>query len=135
MDFAIAGAGDNHMAHCLIGAGESSVHPDMHPNYLKLVKEWQWRVDNESVAGKRIRNNIGYVDGLLLHYWHGKKQNRKYWDRWKILVDNQYDPEIDIKYDAQGLLQLVDRGELRSIALRDQLRAYNRVRNEDGTDV
>lgn len=134
-DFAILGAADNHVAHALIGAGEASVHPGMHPNYLKRVKEWQWRVNNESVAGKRIRDNIGYVNGLLLHYWHGKKKNRKYWDRWQILVDNQYDPDIDIKYGSQGVLQLADRYELRSIALRDQLRAYNRQRDEDSIDV
>lgn len=129
MDFAILGAADNHMAHALIGEGASSVHPGMHPAYLKRVMEWQWRADHE------IRQNIGYIDGLLLHYWHGKKKDRQYWDRWRVPVDNQYDPDIDIKYSSQGVLQLADRHEPRSIALRDQLRAYAKSRNEDSVDV
>jgi hypothetical protein len=77
-----------------------------------------------------IRRNVGYVDGLLAHHWHGRKADRRYRDRWKILVDNNYDPDLDLKRDAQGLYQLTDR----CIKLRDDLRSYFRSRNEDSID-
>jgi len=124
-EIAILGAGDNTIAKCLVGDGKYSYHPDMNSNYGDAVMEYQRK------CLLYIRKNIGYVSGLLLHYWHGRKSDRKYWDRWKILTENQFDPILDIKKDHQGLLQLEDRYEDRSIKLRDQIRYYFRQRNED----
>jgi hypothetical protein len=129
IDYAIMGAADNHVAHALVGRVEKSHHQNVHPRYAEKLQEWQFR------AEKHIRRNIGYVSGLLVHYWHGKKVDRRYWDRWRVLVDNQFNPDRDIKYDWQGMLQLVDRGETRSIALRDDARRYFRSRNEDSVDL
>lgn len=129
MDFPILGAADNHMAHALIGCAAESVHPDISASYRRRVLEWEWRAEHH------IRRNVGYMSGLILHYWHGKKVDRRYWDRWKILVDNGFDPDLDLKYDAQGVLQLVDRFTPRSIKLRDGLMDYLRKRNEDSIDV
>lgn len=129
IDFAILGAGDNHMAHALIGEAAQSIHPKIHEVYRRRVMEWQWRTKHY------IREDVGYVSGLLLHYWHGKKVDRKYWDRWKILVSNKFNPDTDIKYDSQGALVLVDRFDERTKKLRDDIRAYNRERNEDSIDV
>lgn len=129
IDFAIMGAADNHMAHALIGEVDDSIHEGMHPAYKERLREWQYRADTY------IRRNIGYVSGMLTHFWHGRKVDRRYWDRWKVLVNNQFNPNTDIKYDWQGVLQLVDRNETRSIALRDASRAYFRARNEDSIDL
>ena len=71
------------------------------------------------------------VSGTVNHYWHGSKQHRRYQDRWKILVGDGYDPELDIKYDFQGVLQLTGR----NIKLRDDLIQYFNVRNEDSIDL
>lgn len=125
IDWAILGAADNHMAHALIGRVKESVHPDMHASYKAKLMEWQNQAD------KHIRHNVGFVSGLLIHYWHGEKKNRQYWNRWNILVRNKYNPSIDIKYDIQGVLQLNDRNNRRSIQLRDEIRQYFRQRNED----
>lgn len=129
IDFAIMGAADNHMAHALIGEVDDSVHPKMHPRYRARLREWQYR------AERHIRRNVGYVSGLLVHYWHGRKVDRRYWDRWKVLVANGFNPDVDLKYDWQGLLQLVDRGTSRSITLRDDARRYFRARNEDSIEL
>lgn len=129
MDFPILGAADNHMAHALIGRAGESVHPQMTGHYRERVMEWGWRAEHH------IRRNVGFVSGLLVHYWHGKKIDRRYWDRWNILVENQFDPDLDLKYDSQGVLQLVDRFTPRSIKLRDDIRKYMRERNEDSIDV
>jgi len=89
------------------------------------VLEWQDR------ANRFVKGNIGYVDGLLNHHWHGRKVDRYYSDRWRILVDNKYNPETDLKRDAQGLYVLMDRSQ----GLRDGIRTYFRSRNEDSIDL
>jgi hypothetical protein len=133
IDFAPLGSADNHMAKALVGTVHRSHHPGVTANYSKWLDEWQYR------ALKYIRKNIGYVPGLLLHNWHGKKKDRRYWDRWRILVDNAFDPETDIKRDWQGVWQLTDRtydvNPDRSVGLRDGIRNYFRTRNEDSIDV
>lgn len=127
MDWAILGAADHHMAHALIGNVEATF-PDwtsaLQSPYRTLAMEWQRR------AERHVRRDIGYVDGTINHYWHGTKANRRYGERWSIIIDNKYNPETDLKKDWQGLYQLTDR----SIALRDQIRAYFRARNEDSID-
>lgn len=124
IDWAILGAADHHMAKALIGRAEESIHKKIHPNYLAKVLAWQSR------AEQHIKRNIGCVDGLLLHFWHGSKVNRRYVDRWKILVDNQFDPEVDIYKDTRGIYKLCNKPRLR-----DAVRAYFRQRNEDGIDM
>lgn len=129
IDTALLGAGDNHMSHALIGKLDLTIDKGLHPNYYKHLKIWGDR------AERWIRRDVGVVQGTILHYWHGKKKDRRYHDRWKILVEHQYDPDMDLKRDAQGLWQLVDHGDLRSIRLRDDVRKYFRSRNEDSIDL
>jgi hypothetical protein len=87
------------------------------------LKIWQDRA-------AKLRKNIGYMSGMLLHYWHGKKKDRGYKSRWQILIDYMYDPEFDIKRDWQGLWQLNENKP----GLRDEIRKYFRERNEDSID-
>jgi len=124
VDWAILGSADTHMACALIGQADMSMHPNLSPRYRKKLHIWQERAES------RIQRNVGYVNGLLLHYWHGRKRDRGYNDRWKILVDYGFDPDRDLKRDAQGLWQLTDR----SHRLRDDIRSYFRSRNEDSVD-
>jgi hypothetical protein len=90
-----------------------------------MMKEWEARSE------RHIRRNVGVVKGLALHHWHGPKTNRRYGTRDKVLVDNQFNPDADLKRDWQGLYQLSDQHAPKSIKLRDGLRAYFRQRNED----
>jgi hypothetical protein len=129
IDFAVLGAADNHMAWSLIGRADHSIHPKIHPRYRQLVKEWEWK------AEQFVKRNIGYVSGLLVHYWHGTKLSRGYWQRWKILTEQQYNPDTDILRDSQGLVQLVDRNDPRTRILRDRLQRYGRSRNEDSISL
>ena len=125
LDFCIVGSADWHMAACLIGEGEKTISRQLHPSYKREVLAWQDR------ATRNIRGNIGYVDGLLSHHWHGRKVDRHYTDRWRILVDNKFNPETDLNRDTQGLYVLTDR----SASLRDGIRTYFRSRNEDSIDL
>lgn len=124
IDYAILGAGDRHMAFGLIGRMKETIPSKMSGGYAQELLLWEER------AEKNIRRNVGYVPGLLLHHWHGKKRDRRYRERWEILVSNNYDPDLDLKKDWQGLWQLSDR----SMELRDDIRRYFRSRNEDSID-
>jgi hypothetical protein len=128
IDFGIVGSADHYMACGLIGEMAQCMSSDFVracPIYAEWCFEWQQR------AERYIRHNIGFVDGLLLHYFHGSKKRRGYADRSEIIRQNRFDPAEDIKRDWQGVWQLSDQ----KIDLRDQLRAYFRSRDEDGTTV
>lgn len=124
-DWGILGSGDAHFAQSLIGNVEKSIHPDMHGTYRDMAFLYQRK------ALRYINKNIGYVPGALVHAWHGPKVNRRYRDRWKILVNNQFNPFTDLKRDWQGLWQLELDGAERMIRMRDEIRAYFAQRKED----
>jgi hypothetical protein len=128
IDFAIVGSADRYMACGLIGELAQSLSPDIVtacPAYTDWCMAWQERAETH------VRRDIGFVDGLLLHYFHGAKSKRGYGNRSDILWKNQFDPVQDIKRDWQGLWQLTGHKP----SLRDALRAYFRARDEDSTEM
>ena len=116
------------MAAALLGQVKASISPAIYKSSPMYV---EWCLNWEANAIKYLKYNIGFMDGLVLHFWHGKKSNRKYHDRWKILVENKFDPLLDLKKDSQGLWQLTDH----NYKLRNDLRAYLAARNEDSIDM
>ncbi len=129
IDFVIHGGGDHYMTLALIGQLELFLPGKFHECFKHQLMEWQRR------AERHIRRNVGVVPGLVIHHWHGKKINRKYSDRVRIVIDNDFNPLTDIKRDAQGLWQLEDDGSERFLKLRDGLRNYFRTRSEDSIDL
>lgn len=127
MDFCILGSADRHMAMALVGKAELSINRALTPAYKKRVLAWQER------AERHLRRNVHYVPGLLTHWWHGKKRDRRYVERWQILKRWQFDPDLDLCRDwsQSGLIELTDR----SVGLRDDIRRYLRARNEDSIDI
>jgi hypothetical protein len=127
-DYAVLGSGDYHLSCALVGHVEYSLSPAMPKRYQELCYQLQ------TMTEKHIRRNVGAVDGIVLHGWHGRREARLYDKRWKFLKVADFNPDLDLKRDTQGLWQLEDRGDS-SIVLRDGLRAYARLRNEDGNAV
>lgn len=125
IDHAILGAGDRHMAMCWAGLGADSVPVGVSDTYKKMVLTYQDR------CNKYIQGNIGYIPGTIYHHFHGKKKDRRYHDRWQILVKNQFDPQTDIVKNFQGVYELSGNKP----QLRDDLRTYFRSRNEDSIDL
>lgn len=124
LDCAILGSADHNMAMGLVDQMERSIDQRLTEPYKEQMRIWGDR------CTKHIQRNVGYVPGMLMHHWHGRKADRLYRDRGKILVENQYNPHYDLKRDTQGLYQLTDR----SVKLRDDIRSYFRARNEDSID-
>jgi len=129
IDSAILGSADRNMAAGLFGFMEDTIDSTFSPFYREHLLEWQTR------AERNIRRNVGQVPGLIVHHWHGRKTQRGYTSRWKILSEHQFNPPKDLMRDTQGLWQLRDHGDLRSAKLRDAIRGYFRSRNEDGNEI
>lgn len=124
IDFAPLGAGDHHMAMAWIHDVDESIPNGVSPGYRKALTDWAARAD------RAVNGDLGFVPGVIQHYWHGKKADRRYTDRWKIIVENQFDPATDIYRDSQGLWQLTEDKP----RLRNQIRLYFQARNEDSID-
>lgn len=127
IDFAILGAADHHMALALVNCVHMSRPGNISESYKRRLLDWQERVNRPgSIQGK-----IGYVKGTIIHGWHGRFKDRKYQERWEIIVNCGYDPDKDIKKDWQGLYTF-DRPKPRMEQL---LHKYFCDRNEDTTDL
>lgn len=47
---------------------------------------------------------VGYVPGIIRHFFHGNKHHRQYHNRWNILTQNKYNPYRDVTRDPRGVL-------------------------------
>ncbi len=125
LDTGVAGAGDHHMALGMYGEASRSLPvAPTHP-YATPVLQWQDR------ALRVIKKNVGYMPGTVIHYFHGKKADRKYLERWSIIKNNNFDPSKDLVKDSQGLYKLANV----NTQLRDDLRHYFLARQEDSSEA
>lgn len=128
LDRCILGGGDSHMAFGLAERWDlSGRHQEMHNTtdaYREYIQNWQRNA-------ARIKRNIGYMDGSILHKWHGPKTKRGYANRYKILEENCYDPWTDLMTDHQG--NFIFAGN--KPKLRDDIRRYFRNRDEDSKEL
>jgi len=93
-EFGILGSGDNHLFLSVVQNGIKSVNVNTSQGYKNSILEYQ-----ERCKGLKL----GYVPGVIKHYFHGAKKNRKYAERWQILVKHQYDPFLHLQVDDNGL--------------------------------
>lgn len=123
IDFAILGSADHHMALGCRGYYSHSVHSAVHGNFMTLCHAWQEK------ALQITHGVIGYTQGHVKHYFHGPMTRRHYIDRWGILIRHKFDPVNDLRYDEQGLIQLIGKP-----LLEYDIRMYNRSRVEDSIE-
>lgn len=118
-ELSILGSGDHNMAQSLIKNGKNSVNNLVTDEYKKSVADWQ-------IKSNGLR--LGYVPGVIRHYFHGSKKNRKYSERWQIIVKHRYNPEIHVEKNNDGLL--VPTKDC-PIELLNDIMNYFKERNED----
>jgi len=114
----ILGAGDHNMALSFVGKGEQSLNEAATEDYKESIREFE-----RNAAGLRI----GYIPGVIRHHFHGSKKNRKYSSRWKILVENAYEPSKHVT-TKDGLLVPTKECPLQILA---DIVTYFSERNED----
>jgi hypothetical protein len=118
-ELSILGSADYQMGLCFIGEGVNSVNVGMSSDYRQSILDFQQRVS-------LLR--LGYVPGVILHEFHGKKKYRRYSTRWKILVKHQYRPSVHIVKNDDGLI--IPSKDCPKELLKDIVE-YFKSRNED----
>jgi hypothetical protein len=131
MDWVMGGSADHYMALALYNQLDITYLnlKDFSDGYRRPCYEWQHRAD------RYIRQNVGFMDETVLHSWHGPKQKRQYLSRANFLAKTRFDPVHHLKRDWQGLYQLHDDGSRNFIQIRDGLRYYARLRDEDSREI
>jgi hypothetical protein len=94
-DKGILGSGDSIMALSFINKVSSMHNKNYNVEYNNSMLEYQ---------KKASKLRLGYVPGIIRHYYHGTKANRQYTERWKILMKHNFNPKTDLKYDKKGIL-------------------------------
>jgi len=118
-DKGILGSGDNIMALSLINSVSYVLNMDYHDDYKNSAYDFQ----------KKAKNlRLGYVPGVIKHYYHGTKKNRQYTERWQILISHKFSPFIHVKYDKDGIL--IPTEEM-SQEFKDDIFNYFKERKED----
>ena len=118
-DLSILGSGDNIMMLSLLKNGIKSINEFSSDGYKNSVYDYQNKVKN-------LR--FGYIPGVIRHFFHGSKVNRKYSERWAILVKHNFDPNIHLTKTKEGLLIPSDKCPKE---LLDDIFQYFSERNED----
>jgi len=116
---AILGSGDNIMMLSLLKKGLTSVHSKSSAGYKKQITDFQ-------KVAQTLK--FGYVPGVIRHFFHGHKKDRRYNDRWMILIRHNYDPMLHVTTDSNGILiptKACPKGLL------NEIMHYFSVRNED----
>jgi hypothetical protein len=72
----------------------------------KLLASDSLKKDREAwakIAHEKVKSSVYFTSGAILHLWHGEHQNRQYSARHKILVENAFDPSLDIRKNKEGI--------------------------------
>jgi hypothetical protein len=94
-DKGVLGSGDNVMALAFINKCRCMTNENYHKDYNNSILEYQ-----KKAKGLRL----GYVPGVIRHHFHGSKKNRRYTERWQVLIKHKYSPEEHLTYDKKGIL-------------------------------
>jgi len=118
-EHAILGSGDNIMSLSIINNGLKGINEASTDEYKSTILDFQ----------KKIRTlRLGYIPGVIRHFYHGSKKNRGYNERWRILLDNGYEPIKHMTYDKNGILIPTS---ICPKEILDQIKTYFYDRNED----
>lgn len=94
-EIAILGSGDYLMAMSWLGIVERTFDNKLSDGYKKSILEYQDKCHGLT---------LGYVPGVIRHYFHGLKKKRFYNERNQILMKYQFDPYIHLSKTDTGLL-------------------------------
>jgi len=124
-DVCIGGTADHVMAHAFCGDWDTGcinriigANTDFYNHYLDWCKS----------IYKEVRGKVSYVEGTVLHLWHGEIANRKYAEREKNLEVLKYNPFKDLKESKNGPWEWNTRNK----ELKEFTRGYFAHRKEDG---
>jgi hypothetical protein len=120
---------------CIIGGGDSAMLRAAYGCFDDVIRRQRMsrrqREHYMTWAGpfyQRVGAKVGFVEGDILHLWHGSAENRRYHERWHGLARFDFDPFIDIATDQNGAW----RWNSDKAPMHTYVREYFASRREDG---
>lgn len=95
-DIGIIGSGDYLSFWAIKGMAKYSFPIGISEAFKKKVFEYE---------KKAMGIIMTYVPGVVRHFYHGSKENRKYIGRNEIMIKHKFDPDTHLVRDKNGLLQ------------------------------
>jgi hypothetical protein len=123
LDWLVTGSADYHM--CLSFVGRCHIDTSLSAGWQRRLRIYA------DLCERHIDSNVGYVPGMISHHWHGRKAQRFYLSRFQVIRASNFDPDVDLVRNWQGIPELSGNNRV----LRDGLRSYLRKRNEDSIDA
>ncbi|MGP8215378.1 MAG: class I SAM-dependent methyltransferase [Bacteroidia bacterium] len=124
-DVCIGGTADHVMAHAFCGDWDTGcinrfigANKNFYNHYLDWCKSMY----------KEVKGKVSYVQGTILHLWHGEIANRMYAERERNLEVLKYNPYKDLKKSKNGPWEWNTRNK----ELKEFTRNYFAYRKEDG---
>lgn len=96
-DLGIVGSGDSYHLIAWLNAWDDPHVHRLPPHLRKQFLIWAWKVS------QKVRGNVGYIKGKVLHLHHGSLKARNYLNRQKILINHNFCPDTDIIKDNNDL--------------------------------
>ena len=120
----ILGSADNYMAWAFIGKIDSVISGRLiSQSEIDYLYAWQERAIEF--------NDLGSVPGIIEHYYHGSKKDRGYGWRWRIAVNNDFNPSTDVSFNNEGVIEFAGNKP----KLVEDVLGYFKSRNEDAVSL
>jgi hypothetical protein len=120
--FCIVGGGDSVLMYTAYQVGEQKIHRVFHGVEKNNKKFEQW---SKSVSDY-INGSISFIDGGVIHEWHGTRDNRQYNNRYNII--KTMDIENQAVLNEIGLVEILKLDK----TLHAKIYLYFKNRREDG---
>jgi len=95
-DANVLGNGDLNMAHAMFGGPDRLKEERLSPAAAAHLGRWA------AAFHADVRGSVGWVEGTVLHLWHGDKADRLYDRRLTVLEEHAFDPETDLAVAPSG---------------------------------
>lgn len=125
LDTHIMGGGDNMMYFAAMGFFNTYMLSRTNIAWRRAYLEWA------APFYREIKGNLSYIEGDVVHLYHGTYADRQYVERWIVLSRNAFDPTNDIRINKAGIWEWAsDKPELHySVA------EYFEERKEDEEEI
>lgn len=123
-DACLSGVADHLMAHSFCGDWQSACIQKLiasNPKYLAHFQDWSKKI-YEKIGGQ-----IGFIEGVVLHLWHGDHLQRRYLENSQFLSQTPYNPPDDLYLNNSQCWEIRENREL----LTDWTQFYLSSRKED----
>jgi hypothetical protein len=98
-DKMVVGGGDSIMTTAFMG--QKIIIQDLPMELEKDIKVWS------TILYSRVKGSIFFLNGKVIHMFHGSLKNRKYDSRYNILKKNDFDPIKDVGLNKDGCLEWI----------------------------